>query len=219
MGEDNNVLNGGIDILNEIKANVTGLENMKQRVTELSEKQKQLEKDIDAKQKAMDNEISNTVSKRQSEIERSFDSEIDNTRDRMKRVKNKKEKYKDVKVSERIDIETAELRERVRSMKQDLKGIFSREHISRLFNNEYFFSVFLPDHVGDFLIILASIVIMLAIPAVIYILLPQGFQNVFVGIILYLAVIAIFMALFMLIRNYVKKKQMVMALMVSIGIL
>ncbi len=207
MGEDNNVLNGGIDILNEIKANVTGLENMKQRVAELADKQKQLEKDIDAKQKAMDNEISNTVSKRQSEIERSFDSEIDNTRDRMKRVKNKKEKYKDVKVSERIDIETAELRERVRSMKQDLKGIFSREHISRLFNNEYFFSVFLPDHVGDFLIILASIVIMLAIPAVIYILLPQGFQNIFVGIILYLAVIAIFMALFMLIRNYVKKKQ------------
>ena len=207
MGEENNVLNGGIDILNEIRASVTNLENMKQRVTELSEKQSKLEKDIESKQKAMDNEISNTVSKRQSEIEKSFDSEIDKTRDRIKRVKNKKEKYKDVKVSERINIETAELHERERSLKQDLKGIFSREHISRLYNNEYFFSVFLPDNLGDFLIILASIIIMLAIPAVIYILLPEGLQHIWMLLLLYAAVIALFMAIFMLIRNFVKKKQ------------
>ena len=208
MGEENNVLNGGIDILNEIKANITGLDNMKQRVAELSEKQKQLEKDIEAKQKAMDSEIASTVSKRQAEVEKTYDSEIDNTRDRMKRVKNKKEKFKDAKVSERIDIETAALHEQVRSLKQDLKGVFSREHISRIYNNEYFFSVFLPDNVGDFLIILASIVIMLAIPAVIYILLPEGLQNIWMGILLYAVVIALFMALFMLIHNNVKKKKL-----------
>ena len=74
MGEENNVLNGGIDILNEMRASVTGLEDMKRRVTELKDKQGKLEKDIAQKQKAMDAEIGSTVSKRQSEIERSFDS-------------------------------------------------------------------------------------------------------------------------------------------------
>ncbi|MCR5330636.1 MAG: hypothetical protein K6E62_05560 [Lachnospiraceae bacterium] len=208
MGEENNVLNGGIDILNEMKASVTGLEEMKQRVTELSEKQTKLEKDIAAKQKSMDAEIGTTVSKRLSEIEKSFDSEIDNTRDRMKRVRNKKDKLKDAKVSERIEMETASMRERIRSQKQDLKGIFSREHISRIFNTEYFFSVFLPDQVGDFCVILASIIIMLALPALIYILLPETLHKLWVGILLYVAVIVIAMAIFWLIYKFVKKKNL-----------
>ena len=207
MGEGNNVLNGGIDILNEIKTSITNVESMKQRISVLVEKQTQLEKDIAAKQKAMDSEIASTVSKRQSEIEKSFDSEIDNTRGRMKRVQNKKEKLKDTKVSERIDNETAHMREQIRGYKQDLKGVFSREHISRIFNNEYFFSVFMPNQVGDFCVILFSIIIMLALPALIFIFLPENLRKIWMIILLYVAVIAICMAIFMLIYKHVKQKN------------
>ena len=207
MGEGNNVLNGGIDILNEIKTSITNVESMKQRIAVLTEKQTQLEKDIAAKQKAMDSEIASTVSKRQSEIEKSFDSEIDNTRGRMKRVQNKKEKLKDTKVSERIDNETAHMREQIRGYKQDLKGVFSREHISRIFNNEYFFSVFMPNQVGDFCVILFSIIIMLALPALIFIFLPENLRKIWMIILLYVAVIAICMAIFMLIYKHVKQKN------------
>ena len=207
MGEGNNVLNGGIDILNEIKTSITNVESMKQRIAVLADKQTQLEKDIAAKQKAMDSEIASTVSKRQSEIEKSFDSEIDNTRDRIKRVRTKKDKLKDARISERIEIETASLHEQIRSQKQDLKGIFSREHISRIFNTEYFFSVFLPDQVGDFCVILASIIIMLALPALIYVLLPQALHKLWVGVLLYVVVIVVSMAIFWLIYKFVKKKN------------
>ena len=206
MGEENNVLNGGIEILNEMKASVTGLEEMKLRVAELSEKQTKLEKDIAAKQKTMDAEIGTTVNKRLSEIEKSFDSEVENTRDRMKRVRAKKDKLKDSKISERIEIETASLHEQIRSQKQDLKGIFSREHISRIFNTEYFFSVFLPDHTGDFVVILASIIIMLALPALIYILLPDSLHKLWMGVLLYVVVICLSMLIFMLIHKMARKK-------------
>ena len=206
MGEESNVLNGGIEILSEMKASVTGLEEMKQRVAELSEKQTKLEKDIAAKQKSMDAEIGTTVSKRLAEIEKSFDSEVENTRDRMKRVRAKEDKLKDARVSERIEIETASYNEQIRSLKQDLKGIFSREHISRIFNTEYFFSVFLPDHTGDFCVILASIIIMLALPALIYILLPASLHKAWVAILLYVVIICISMVIFMLIHKMVKKK-------------
>ncbi|MBP5331871.1 MAG: hypothetical protein J6Y89_08480 [Lachnospiraceae bacterium] len=207
MGEENNVLNGGIDILNEMKASITELEDMKLKVVGLSEKQTKLEKDIAAKQKSMDAEIGTTVARRLSEIEKSFDSEIDNTRDRIKRVRTKKDKLKDARISERIEIETASLHEQIRSQKQDLKGIFSREHISRIFNTEYFFSVFLPDQVGDFCVILASIIIMLALPALIYVLLPQALHKLWVGVLLYVVVIVVSMAIFWLIYKFVKKKN------------
>ncbi len=173
----------------------------------LADKQTQLEKDIAAKQKAMDSEIASTVSKRQSEIEKSFDSEIDNMRGRMKRVQNKKEKLKDTKVTERIDNETAHMREQIRGYKQDLKGVFSREHISRIFNNEYFFSVFMPDQVGDFCVILFSIIIMLALPALILVFLPEKLRNAWIAVLLYVVVIAVCMAIFMLIYKQVKKKN------------
>lgn len=206
MGEENNVLNGGIDILNEMRASVTGLEDMKRRVAELKDKQGKLEKDIALKQKAMDAEIGSTVSKRQSEIERSFDSQLDNTRDRIKRVRAKKDKLKGDKVSERIDIETASLRETIRSQKQDLKGVFSREHISGIFNTDYFFSVFMPEHVVDFCVILASIIIMLAIPALIYVFIPDTVRKVWMLVVLYVVVIVLSMAIFMCIYRYSKKK-------------
>ncbi|MCR5324351.1 MAG: hypothetical protein K6E85_13925 [Lachnospiraceae bacterium] len=206
MGEENNVLNGGIDILNEMRASVTGLEDMKKRVSELQEKQSRLEKEIAAKQKSMDSEIGSTVSKRQYEIEKSFDSELDNTRDRIKRVRAKKDKQKGAKVSERIDIETASLRETIRSQKQDLKGVFSREHISRIFNTDYFFSVFMPEHVVDFCVILASIIIMLAIPALMYVFLPDTIRKPWMIGVLYAIVIVLGMAIFMCIYKYSKKK-------------
>ena len=208
MGEEYNVLNGGIDILNEMKASVTAVEKMKERVSELSAKQAQLDKEISAKQKLMDSEIASTVSKRQAEIEKSFDTEIDNTRNRMKRVRNKKEKVKDTKVSERISSETAYLREQVRGLKQDLKGVFKREHIPGVFNNEYFFSMFLPDQIGDFLVILFSVIIMLAIPVGVYVLLPESLHKIWMLVLLYLVVIAVCMGIFTFIYKSVKKKNL-----------
>ena len=95
MDDATNVLNGGIEILSEMKASVTGVETMRARVQELTDKQQQFEKEINAKQKVMDSEIAATISKRQAEIEKSFDAQIDSTRDRMKRVRTKKDKLKD----------------------------------------------------------------------------------------------------------------------------
>ncbi len=208
MGEENNILNGGIDILNEMKASVTAIETMKGRVAELQARQEQLDKDIASKQKTMDSEVSSVVSKRQAEVEKSFDEQLASTRERIKRVKAKKDKFKDSKVSERIDNETSYMHEQLRGYKADLKGIFSREHIPGIFNTDYFFSLFMPDNVGDFSIILLSIIIMLALPVCIFMLLPEGVHKWWMLVILYAAVLFVGMSVFMLIFKTVRTKHL-----------
>lgn len=197
MSDEMNVLNGGIDILNEIKTNVVRLDTMKSRTVELGEEQQKLEKSIAAREKAMETEISSTLNKRQQEIENSYDSQIVKTRDRIKMVKSKKDKDKGTKVDQRIKVETAGMQEEVRALKQDLKAVFTKERVSRIFNTDYFFSMFMPETIGDFIVILFTVAILLAVPTAVFIALPASTHKWWVLVLLYLAIIALGMALFM----------------------
>ena len=206
--ETGNILNAGAEVLREIKARVLELDELKVRVSDLAEKQQQLDKDISAKQKSMDGEISSTLTKRRAEVEKSFDETIEQTRGRIKNVKAKRDKFKGTKVDERVSAETAELNEQIRGLKQDVRGIYSREHISRLFNNNYFFTMYMPDGLGDFLIILLSVVILLALPIGIYKLIPGEFKNpVLVLVAIYAGVIVLALLIFTLIFKFVKEKH------------
>ena len=206
--ETGNILNAGAEVLREIKAKVLELDELKVRVTDLSEKLQSLDKEIGAKQKAMDSEISSVLSKRSAEVEKSFDETIEQTRGRIKNVKAKRDKFKGTKVDERISAETADLNEQIRGLKQDVRGIYSREHISRLFNNNYFFTMFMPDGLGDFLIILLSVVILLAIPFGIFQFLPDSIRSkTIVLVAIYAGVIAFVLLIFTLIFKFVKEKH------------
>lgn len=205
--ETGNILNAGAEVLREIKARVLELDELKVRVGDLSEKQQQLDKEIGAKQKAMDSEISSVVTKRRAEVEKSFDETIEQTRTRLKSVKAKRDKFKGTKVDERVSAETAELNEQIRGLKQDVRGIFSREHISRIFNNNYFFTMYMPDGLGDFLIILLSVVILLALPFGVYRFLPETAKKPIVLVAIYAGVIVLALLIFTLIFKCVKEKH------------
>lgn len=206
--ETGNILNAGAEVLREIKARVLELDELKVRVGDLSEKQQQLDKEIGAKQKAMDSEISSVVTKRRAEVEKSFDETIEQTRGRLKSVKAKRDKFKGTKVDERVSAETAELNEQIRGLKQDVRGIFSREHISRIFNNNYFFTMYMPDGLGDFLIILLSVVILLALPFGVYRFLPEAAKKQpIVLVAIYAGVIVLALLIFTFIFKFVKEKH------------
>ena len=206
--EKGNILNAGAEVLREIKARVLELDELKVRVTDLTEKMQSLDKEIGAKQKSMDSEISSVLSKRSAEVEKSFDETIEQTRGRIKNVKAKRDKFKGTKVDERISAETADLNEQIRGLKQDVRGIYSREHISRLFNNNYFFTMFMPDGLGDFLIILLSVVILLAISFGIFQFLPDTVRSkTIVLVAIYAGVIALVLLIFTLVFKLVKEKH------------
>lgn len=208
MGEENNVLSGGIEALQEMKAQLLKKGELSSRVAELKTAQQSREKSILAKQKAMDSELTSTITKRQAEVERTYDDQVAKTRDQIKQVRAKREKTKGTRVNERVGNETADLHERIRELKQDLKGVFTRQHISRIFNNEYFFSLFMPDGPGDFLIILVTILIILGIPGIVFLILPDAAQKIWILIAMYVVILAIAFGVFTLIYKNVRNKHL-----------
>lgn len=159
-----NVLTSDKVVLNEIKQGIVEADTLRSRISELSAKQKQLEKEIDQTQRAMASEIESTLTRRQIEIESSYSDNIAKTRARIKMVKEKRDKYKETQVAERIKKETVDINERKRSTRQELKGLFKRHRIPRIFNNDLFFSLFMPDCYTDFLIIFIVMLIFRIVP-------------------------------------------------------
>lgn len=208
MGEIN-ILNGGVEQLSEIRGSLLHLDQVKKTSAELAAKENQLEKDIAAKQKAMDKEIESTVSKRTAELEDSFDSQIDKTKSRIKETKGKREKAKDEKVSERIGAETANQREEIRSIKQEIKGVFAKDKISRIFNTKYFFALFLPGSISDYLLILLTVLLLAGVPFGAYeLFVPEASKNVWLLILIYVAVVVVFFGFFFLIFKKVRGKHL-----------
>lgn len=207
MGE-NNILSGGADTLREMRDALTELASLQTLVAELSDKQVKLEKDQASKQKAMNAEIESTVSKRKEEVEASFNKQIEITRARIRSVQSKRGKDKGKQISRRISEETAELHEQIRSQKQEIKGLYKRDRISKLFNNSYFFSMFMPENVGDFCVIMLSVAIMLLIPLAVYNLLPEKLHVLWMAAALYAGVLAICMLVFALIFKKVRTKHL-----------
>lgn len=204
-GED--VLSGGIETLERLKENLLELEEYRQKCGQLDEEETKIEKQIELKKKAAADEIAAISKQRRLEIEESFNIEMNKARGRMKKLRAKKEKLKNAKVSERIQIETAELKDEKKAEKAEIKAIYRKEQMSRFFNHRLFFALFLPKGLIDFLIAFLSLLILTLLPCGIYFLLiPQ--RKVWMLILIYVAVIFIFGGLYALITTKVKERHL-----------
>ena len=176
---ENNILNGGIEVLAEMRRTLCKLQESEARSASLTVEENKFEKLIQVREKAMNDEIGNTIKKRQDEISFSFDEQIDQTRIKLKKVKSKRDKFKNEKVTERIDVETKDLQEDKRKLREEVKSIFKVNHIPSLFNNKLFYSLHMPGEITDFLVALLTIAIVLFLPFFIWKLAPEENETIF----------------------------------------
>lgn len=205
MAEEN-VLSSGIETLYTMKENLLELDGYKEKRIELEKAEEQLEKFISLKEKAISEEIQTITEKRVNEIEDSFEEQIDNTKARLKKVKGKKEKLKDAKISERIELETADLVKERKQFKEEIRSVFQVNHISRVFNNRIFYALYLPRSIFDILVLLASVLIC-------FLILPVGIHQLFLPnhiiwlVIIYFIVILIFGGSYVFVLHSTKEKH------------
>lgn len=201
-----NILSGGRNDLLLIKEKLEELNTYRDKRDDLSSRESSLEKAIKTKEKDITDEINNTIRKRKDEIEAAYNSQIETTRQRAKKIKGKKEKSKSIKVSERIDNETSGLREESRLLKQEIKDIFRMNKIPRIFNNRLFYAIFTPKGMGDFSIILAALfLLLLALPYGIYAKFISGKNMVFLFLV-YLLIVVVFGGAYLLVENNVRAR-------------
>lgn len=201
-----NILSGGRGDLLGVKDKLVELNNYCDKRDELNLKESNLEKSIKIKEKEIADETNNTIRQRKDEIEAAYNSQIESTRQRSKKIKGKKEKSKSAKVSQRIEEETSSLREDFRLMKQEIKDIFKMNKIPRIYNNRLFYAIFTPKGFGDlFIILVVLLVLLLALPYGIYVKYLSEMNMVFLFL-AYVLIVVIFGGAYLLIENNVRAR-------------
>ena len=151
-------------------------------------------KAIEAEKKATEGRIAETTSKRLKEITSTYDAEIKKAEDIRKSLEAKKGKAKSKKVSERIADETKELHDHIANTKSEIKSEIKKEKLTGFCGGRLYHTFYL-----------AVLVIFLAIPMVIYKLIPNH-RTIYLPFICF-AVIILIGGLYVLIGNLTKARH------------
>lgn len=147
---------------------------MSDREKQLRADEERLERALEAEKRAVADNIRLTVKKRAEEISANYDKEIVKGQDRLKRVRSKREKAKSQGVKDRIEEETATLRDYNRELKLKLKSLFQQKHVPWYCRSKLYYCLYFPRWFKEILVLLLMVLIFfLAIPCGIYYLIPN----------------------------------------------
>lgn len=202
-----NMLSGGVDILNEVKEYVLELNGYQVNIASLAENEEKLEKSIKNLEKSIADEIQSTTRKRRDEIDDAFEKQIDKIRARIKKIKDKRDKKKSIKVSERIELETASLKGENSNLKSETKALYRQNNIPSYYNTKIFYALHSPSCFTDFLIVLIALVtVLLIIPCGIYFLiLPQ--EKILFLVLTYVITVLLFGSIYFVGGNRIKEQH------------
>ena len=105
------------------------LNNDQATAKQLKEQGERQEKELAAAKKAVTDSVNQTIKKRRSEIDTSYDKEIAKGQERLKKARTQREKAKNKGMKERIAEETSELREHNRDLQIQMKTMFQKDKV------------------------------------------------------------------------------------------
>lgn len=144
-------LNNPIDFLSEALEETLVLEDKKAKLAELTDKKKLAEKNITALRKDISKEKEKTVRSRREDIEDSFDKQIKVIESDIKSVNDKRNKARNSGVKSRIDEHTKVYKEDIQKLRGLIKDNFKKAGLSQVYNNKFFFSLYIPHSLGEWL--------------------------------------------------------------------
>lgn len=164
---------------------------------------KRLEKSLAAEKKAVADSIELTVRRRKAEITESYDSQIEQTQAQLKKVRSRREKAKNQGMKERMDQETAEVREENRKRSTEIKTLFRQNGVPGICNTKFFYAMYYARGLKEILIFLITLLIcFLAIPVGLHHLIGGG--KIVWLIVIYVIDILVFGGVYFTINNHVK---------------
>lgn len=184
------ILSSGVEGLYTVKEKLLQLEEYKENNDILTMEETKLEKNIKNKEKAINDEIVNTTKKRKEEIEAAYNEQVENTRNRIKKIQGKKEKSRSIKISERIDAETSDLKEEYQHYQLEAKTEFKQNKVPAFCNTKLYYALFLPKGISDMVIVLSVLILaLLVIPCSVYVLLFQGKGMIYLALVYFVSVL------------------------------
>ena len=205
--DGSNILSGGKEQLNEMKECLLELYEHQSNNDSFLLEEERLENRIADLEQAMKEEIQKTTKKRRQEIEDTFEEQEDKLQTRIKRIKEKRERSKNAKVSQRIETETASLRTENTQWRLEAKIQFRQKHIPGFCNTKLYYALYSPSCFTDFILILLTLMVtLLLIPCGIYFLILQQDSTMYL-ILTYIFTVILFGGLYLLIGNRTKGRS------------
>lgn len=189
------------------KEAVKKLEELKQKERELEDKEKKLERSLKTEQKMAADAVAATVKQREEEITGSYDAEIDKARERLKKVRQKREKAKSQGIKERIEEDTSSLVRENKEIKGQMKTLFQANHVPGYCRSGFYYALYFTRGLREAgVLMLMLLVCFLAVPCGVYFLIPN--RNSFYLFGIYLAAILLFGGIYVMIGNRTKMRHM-----------
>jgi len=200
--ESENLLTGNVEYLKEVLDGLQDLKKEKERCNSLTAQLKELERNITGEEKAIKNETENTVKKRREEITASFDKEIREDQNRLRKIKADREKAKTKGIAGRIEEETAQVREENKQFSLQIKSVIKEAKLPWICSQSWYYLLFYPKRAEWMVLLLLLIVWLYFAPYGICLLLKLQSLRVITGVSFVFAFI--FFAVYLFILNQTK---------------
>ncbi len=167
---EQNVFQLGADYLLGAQEALRALETDKSKLEDNRTNEKKTKRAITSEEKSIQEEIENTLKRRKEELGLSYDRQLDAVHNKVREVQAKRDRRKEKYVSERVEMETAEIKETNRKLAIEMKTMFKQERVPSFCKSSLYFSLFMPKRAVDFLkLILLFAVMLIVLPAALYI--------------------------------------------------
>lgn len=147
--EGQNIMYGGVDDLKQIRGMLEAMSDVKKQLDTLGAEKNSIEKNIEASEKQLRNNIENTVKKRREQVVVTFDKELANAQDKMRNARNEKNREKTKKVNKRIEDETANLVLENKNIAEEKKTYFKQKDIANFWDNALTYILYFPKSVKE----------------------------------------------------------------------
>lgn len=169
-----NVFDQSVDYLIQARDEISQCSQLEQHQKQLQDKEDRMRKAIQQEEKSINDEINSTVKKRKAEIEDTYDSQLDVSRKKMKKAQENKNKEKSERVGQRVDEETADIKENSRKLKTEMKTLFKKNHVPGFCRSGLYYVLFMPKGIKELLLLLLLLLLGLAaLPYGVYMLFSQ----------------------------------------------
>ena len=137
-----NVFQENVDYLIEARKTLILVDKIKEELETQRIAAKRLKKTVEAEHKAIEDEICATLKRRKEEIAATYDKEIDINREKLKKIRAKRDKKKNQRMNQRMQEETYEVKEKNRQLITEMKTKFKQAHLPRFCSNKWFYTIF-----------------------------------------------------------------------------
>lgn len=192
-----------IQYLEAAKSAILQREDLSRQAKEQEALVKKMEAGLEQARTSVDESIDTMIKKRRSEIEASYDSHSEEILSSIRKVRARREKAKNRGMKNRMNTETADIRQKNNILKNEIRTLFQKNKVPRFCDSMLFYSLYYPRKLREIAIFLLCLVVTFGvIPCGIYLAIPQR-RTLYLALI-YVVDILVFGGIYLLINNKIK---------------